>query len=100
VSPRHFNLLPTAIRRLVQKFNYKLACPEHFIPLASEPMASGAPVVLARDYNVVLTPQGGERGYSRRIRIPTKLDSFVLKHLDYTVERVANRVVVATPLFA
>jgi exodeoxyribonuclease-3 len=39
------------------KFNYKLAWFERLIAHASELMASGAPVVLAGDYNVVPTPQ-------------------------------------------
>src|SRR5205814_3129972 len=39
------------------KFNYKLAWFERLIVHASELMASGAPVVLAGDYNVVPTPQ-------------------------------------------
>ena len=39
------------------KFNYKLAWFERLIAHARELMASGAPVVLAGDYNVVPTPQ-------------------------------------------
>jgi len=39
------------------KFNYKLAWFERLITHAAELMASGAPVVLAGDYNVVPTPQ-------------------------------------------
>lgn len=39
------------------KFNYKLAWFERLIAHASELLASGAPVVLAGDYNVVPTPQ-------------------------------------------
>jgi exodeoxyribonuclease-3 len=39
------------------KFNYKLAWFERLIAHAAELMASGAPVVLAVDYNVVPTPQ-------------------------------------------
>jgi exodeoxyribonuclease-3 len=39
------------------KFNYKLAWFERLIAHASALMASGAPVVLAGDYNVVPTPQ-------------------------------------------
>ena len=39
------------------KFNYKLAWFERLIARAAELMASGAPVVLAGDYNVVPTPQ-------------------------------------------
>jgi exodeoxyribonuclease III len=39
------------------KFNYKLAWFERLIGHAAELMASGAPVVLAGDYNVVPTPQ-------------------------------------------
>ena len=39
------------------KFNYKLAWFEPLIAHAAELMASGAPVVLAGDYNVVPTPQ-------------------------------------------
>jgi exodeoxyribonuclease-3 len=39
------------------KFNYKLAWFERLIAHAAELMASGAPVVLAGDYNVVPTPQ-------------------------------------------
>lgn len=39
------------------KFHYKLAWFERLITHASELMASGAPVVLAGDYNVVPTPQ-------------------------------------------
>jgi exodeoxyribonuclease III len=39
------------------KFNYKLAWFERLIAHATELMASGAPVVLAGDYNVVPTPQ-------------------------------------------
>ena len=39
------------------KFNYKLAWFERLIAHTSELMASGAPVVLAGDYNVVPTPQ-------------------------------------------
>ena len=39
------------------KFDYKLAWFERLIAHASELMASGAPVVLAGDYNVVPTPQ-------------------------------------------
>jgi exodeoxyribonuclease III len=39
------------------KFNYKLAWFECLIAHAAELMASGAPVVLAGDYNVVPTPQ-------------------------------------------
>jgi exodeoxyribonuclease-3 len=39
------------------KFNYKLAWFERLIAHASELIASGAPVVLAGDYNVVPTPQ-------------------------------------------
>ena len=39
------------------KFNYKLAWFERLISHAAELMASGAPVVLAGDYNVVPTPQ-------------------------------------------
>jgi len=39
------------------KFNYKLAWFERLIAHASELMASGAPVVLAGDYNVVPTPE-------------------------------------------
>ena len=39
------------------KFKYKLAWFERLIAHASELMASGAPVVLAGDYNVVPTPQ-------------------------------------------
>ena len=39
------------------KFNYKLAWLERLIAHAAELMASGAPVVLAGDYNVVPTPQ-------------------------------------------
>jgi exonuclease III len=37
------------------KFNYKLAWFERLIAHAAELMASGAPVVLAGDYNVVPT---------------------------------------------
>src|SRR5208282_4412222 len=39
------------------KFNYKLAWFERLIAHAAELVASGAPVVLAGDYNVVPTPQ-------------------------------------------
>jgi exodeoxyribonuclease III len=39
------------------KFDYKLAWFERLIAHAAELMASGAPVVLAGDYNVVPTPQ-------------------------------------------
>jgi len=39
------------------KFKYKLAWFERLIAHAAELMASGAPVVLAGDYNVVPTPQ-------------------------------------------
>jgi exodeoxyribonuclease-3 len=39
------------------KFNYKLAWFDRLIAHAAELMASGAPVVLAGDYNVVPTPQ-------------------------------------------
>ena len=39
------------------KFNYKLAWFARLIAHAAELMASGAPVVLAGDYNVVPTPQ-------------------------------------------
>ena len=39
------------------KFNYKLAWFERLIGHAAELMASGVPVVLAGDYNVVPTPQ-------------------------------------------
>src|SRR6516225_3639238 len=39
------------------KFNYKLAWFERLITHAAELMASGIPVVLAGDYNVVPTPQ-------------------------------------------
>jgi exodeoxyribonuclease III len=39
------------------KFNYKLAWFERLIAHTAELMASGAPVVLAGDYNVVPTPQ-------------------------------------------
>jgi exodeoxyribonuclease III len=39
------------------KFNYKLAWFERLIAHAAQLMASGAPVVLAGDYNVVPTPQ-------------------------------------------
>jgi len=39
------------------KFHYKLAWFERLISHAGELMASGAPVVLAGDYNVVPTPQ-------------------------------------------
>ena len=39
------------------KFNYKLAWFERLIAHAAELIASGAPVVLAGDYNVVPTPQ-------------------------------------------
>ncbi len=39
------------------KFNYKLAWFERLIAHAAELMASGAPVVLAGDYNVVPTAQ-------------------------------------------
>src|SRR5208282_6030215 len=39
------------------KFNYKLAWFERLLAHAAELMASGAPVVLAGDYNVVPTPQ-------------------------------------------
>src|SRR6204780_3778344 len=39
------------------KFNYKLAWFERLIAHAAELLASGAPVVLAGDYNVVPTPQ-------------------------------------------
>jgi len=39
------------------KFNYKLTWFERLISHAAELMASGAPVVLAGDYNVVPTPQ-------------------------------------------
>ena len=39
------------------KFNYKLAWFERLIAHAADLMASGAPVVLAGDYNVVPTPQ-------------------------------------------
>ena len=39
------------------KFNYKLAWFERLIAHAAELMASGTPVVLAGDYNVVPTPQ-------------------------------------------
>jgi exodeoxyribonuclease III len=39
------------------KFNYKLGWFERLIAHAAELMASGAPVVLAGDYNVVPTPQ-------------------------------------------
>jgi exodeoxyribonuclease-3 len=39
------------------KFNYKLAWFERLIAHSAELMASGAPVVLAGDYNVVPTPQ-------------------------------------------
>jgi exodeoxyribonuclease-3 len=39
------------------KFNYKLAWFERLITHAAELIASGAPVVLAGDYNVVPTPQ-------------------------------------------
>ena len=39
------------------KFNYKLAWFERLIAHAAKLMASGAPVVLAGDYNVVPTPQ-------------------------------------------
>ena len=39
------------------KFNYKLAWFERLIAHAAKLMASGAPVVLAGDYNVVPTPR-------------------------------------------
>jgi exodeoxyribonuclease-3 len=39
------------------KFDYKLAWFERLIAHAAELMASGAPIVLAGDYNVVPTPQ-------------------------------------------
>jgi exodeoxyribonuclease-3 len=39
------------------KFNYKLAWFERLLTHAAELMSSGAPVVLAGDYNVVPTPQ-------------------------------------------
>jgi exodeoxyribonuclease-3 len=39
------------------KFNYKLAWFERLLAHAAELMSSGAPVVLAGDYNVVPTPQ-------------------------------------------
>ena len=39
------------------KFNYKLAWFERLVAHAAELMASGAPVVLASDYNVVPIPQ-------------------------------------------
>ena len=39
------------------KFNYKLAWFERLIAHAAKLLASGAPVVLAGDYNVVPTPQ-------------------------------------------
>ncbi|MGA8271965.1 MAG: exodeoxyribonuclease III [Candidatus Sulfotelmatobacter sp.] len=39
------------------KFNYKLTWFDRLIAHAAELMASGAPVVLAGDYNVVPTPQ-------------------------------------------
>ena len=39
------------------KFNYKLAWCERLIAHAAELMATGAPAVLAGDYNVVPTPQ-------------------------------------------
>ena len=39
------------------KFNYKLAWFERLIARATDLMASGAPVALAGDYNVVPTPQ-------------------------------------------
>ena len=49
--------LPNGNPRPGPKFNYKLAWFERLIAHAAELMASGAPVVLAGDYNVVPTPQ-------------------------------------------
>ncbi len=49
--------LPNGNPRPGPKFNYKLAWFERLISHAAELMASGAPVVLAGDYNVVPTPQ-------------------------------------------
>jgi exodeoxyribonuclease III len=49
--------LPNGNPQLGPKFNYKLAWFERLIAHAAELMASGAPVVLAGDYNVVPTPQ-------------------------------------------
>jgi exodeoxyribonuclease-3 len=48
--------LPNGNPQPGQKFNYKLAWFERLIAHAAELMASGAPVVLAGDYNVVPTP--------------------------------------------
>jgi exodeoxyribonuclease-3 len=45
--------LPNRNPRPEPKFNYKLAWFERLIAHAAELMASGAPVVLAGDYNVV-----------------------------------------------
>ena len=52
------------------KFNYKLAWFERLIAHAAKLMASGAPVVLAGDYNVVPTPQDI---YRRRRRVLFRL---------------------------
>jgi exodeoxyribonuclease-3 len=49
--------LPNGNPQPGRKFNYKLAWFERLIAHAAELMASGAPVVLAGDYNVVPTPQ-------------------------------------------
>jgi len=49
--------LPNGNPQSGPKFNYKLAWFERLIAHAGELMASGAPVVLAGDYNVVPTPQ-------------------------------------------
>jgi exodeoxyribonuclease III len=49
--------LPNGNPQAGPKFDYKLAWFERLIAHAAELMASGAPVVLAGDYNVVPTPQ-------------------------------------------
>jgi exodeoxyribonuclease-3 len=49
--------LPSGNPQPGPKFNYKLAWFERLIAHAAELMASGAPVVLAGDYNVVPTQQ-------------------------------------------
>src|SRR5262249_38893608 len=49
--------LPNGNPQPGRKFNYKLAWFERLITHAAELMASGVPVVLAGDYNVVPTPQ-------------------------------------------
>jgi exodeoxyribonuclease III len=60
--------LPNGNPQSGPKFNYKLAWFERLNAHAAELMASGAPVVLAGDYNVVPTPQDIYAFVSTRVR--------------------------------